>query len=302
MSTLLAAFIAYPTVVFTALLGLALVYWIFVILGALDIDMFDADGIFDGADALDGADGALDGAFDGMEGALKGVDGALDGIGALKGVDGALDGIGALKGVDGALDGVGALKGVDGVLDGADGALEGADALDAVEGADGATGLLHALKLRRAPITVTFSFIALFGFIFSYLAMAYVAPIVGAVVPTWVFGSGVLVGAFLLSLPLTSLATKPLEPVFKSVTAKGRHDYVGSVVRVRTGRVDEGFGQADLTDGGSHMVIPVRIDTSTLKRGDEALIIDYDSEREAYIVEAYESLMDDNSTGRKARR
>ncbi len=272
MSSLLAAFIAYPTVVFTALLGLALVYWIFVILGALDIDMFDADGLFDGADALEGADGALDGAFDGVDGALEGAD---------------------------ALDGVGALKGADGVLDGA---LEGADALDAVEGADGATGLLHALKLRRAPITVTFSFIALFGFIFSYLAMAYIAPIIGAVVPTWVFGSGVLVGAFLLSLPLTSLATKPLEPVFKSVTAKGRHDFVGSVVRVRTGRVDEGFGQADLTDGGSHMVIPVRIDTSTLKRGDEALIIDYDSEREAYIVEAYESLMDDNSARRKARR
>jgi len=253
VSGLLAAFVAYPTVVFTTLLGIALVYWVFVILGALDVDMFDADGLFDGADgALDGADGALDGA--------------------------------------------------EGALDGVDGAVEGADALDAVEGADGATGLLHALKLRRAPITVTFSFIALFGFIFSYLAMAYVAPIVGVALPAWVFGSVVLVGAFLLSLPLTSLATKPLEPVFKSVSAKGRRDYVGSVVRVRTGRVDERFGQADLTDGGSHMVIPVRIDTSTLKRGDDALIIDYDSEREAYIVEAYESLMDDKSAKQKARR
>jgi len=252
VSSLLSAFVAYPTVVFTALLGLALVYWVFVILGALDIDMFDADGIFDGADALDGADGALDG--------------------------------------------------VDGALDGADGALEGADALDAVEGADGATGLLHALNLRRAPITVTFSLIALFGFIFSYLAMAYIAPLLGAVVPTWVFGSGVLVGAFLLSLPLTSIATKPLEPIFKTVSAKGRRDYVGSVVRIRTGRVDDGFGQADLSDGGSHMVIPVRIDTSTLKRGDDALIIDYDSEREAYIVEAYASLMDDKPARRKARR
>jgi hypothetical protein len=268
--------------VFTALLGLSLVYWIFVILGALDIDMFDADGLFEGADGLDGVDGALDGALEGADGALEGLDGALDGA------DGALDG--AVDGADGALEG--ALKG----------GAEGLDALDGVEGveaAEGATGLLHALKLRRAPITVTFSFISLFGFIASYLAMSYLGPIVGTVVPSWVFGSGVLVGAFLLSLPLASIATKPLEPVFKPVTGKRRHEYVGTVVRVRTGRVDDDFGQADLSDGGNHLVIPVRIDTTTLKKGDEALIIDYDSEREAYIVEAYDALMDEKVERRR---
>ncbi|MEM1029614.1 MAG: glycine zipper family protein [Myxococcota bacterium] len=242
---LLAALVSFPTVVFTVLLGLALVYWVFVIVGALDIDMFDADGLFEGAD----------GALDGVDGALDGVDGALDGV------DGALD----------------------------------ADALDAIDGADGAAGLLHALKLRRAPITVTFSFIALFGFIFSYLAMAYLGPLVGALLPVWAFGSAVLVAAFALSLPLTSLATKPLEPIFKPVSAKGRRDYVGAVVQVRTGRVDDGFGQADLMDEGSHLVVPVRIDVSTLKRGDRALIIDYDAEREAYVVEAYDSLMSEES-------
>ena len=64
-----------PTVVFTLGLGIALLYWTMVILGAVDIEMFDvADGVLDGA--LDSLDGALDGAEAAVEGA---VDGASEG-------------------------------------------------------------------------------------------------------------------------------------------------------------------------------------------------------------------------------
>ena len=68
----LESLVAAPTVLFTGALGLALLYWCMVFLGALDLELLDIDADFE----LD-VDGALDGAVDGaLDGA---VDGALDG-------------------------------------------------------------------------------------------------------------------------------------------------------------------------------------------------------------------------------
>ncbi len=60
MNELLEASLRFPTVIFTVGLGIALVYWLFVLLGALDIDLFG------GGDAVTG------GAKGGVEG-LKGL-------------------------------------------------------------------------------------------------------------------------------------------------------------------------------------------------------------------------------------
>lgn len=80
----------YPTVIFTTLVALSLVYWLFVIIGAIDVDALGAAaGAKEGA--FEGMAGAGKGAFEGMAGAGKG---ALEGAAAAKGAaaDGALDG------------------------------------------------------------------------------------------------------------------------------------------------------------------------------------------------------------------
>jgi len=52
------------------------------------------------------------------------------------------------------------------------------------------------------------------------------------------------------------------------------------------------FGQATYEVPGESMLLQVRSDkTNTLKKGDEALIIEYDARREAYLVEAMEPLL-----------
>ena len=58
MTELFHALLAFPTIAFTACLGLALLYWVMVIVGAADLNPFD------------GAEGAAKGA---VEGAVKGV-------------------------------------------------------------------------------------------------------------------------------------------------------------------------------------------------------------------------------------
>lgn len=277
MSELLSLLLAFPTVVYTGLLALVLLYWVFVIVGALDMDHGGGhDALLDAATAKgEAAAGLLDG------------HGGIDAHGAL---DAGLDHGGIDHG------GIDADGGIDHGVDGADHA--GGDA----DGGDGG-GLKHAgaaagaFNLRRAPITVTASCVVFFSWILSVCAVRYLGP-VGRALPEWLFGLAVLGGSFGLSLPLTSLATKPLEGLFKLKEGRKRHELVGAVCRIKTGTVDAGFGQAVLQDDGAELLINVRIEITgdgpgKLKRGDSAIIIDYDQEREAYLVEAYEDLLAD---------
>jgi len=88
----LAAFLAlattFPVVVYTVLLGASLVYWVFVVIGAVSLDHhadaggldLDGDGIPDHLVGADGADGHADGADghgDGEHGGLAGMMAAL---------------------------------------------------------------------------------------------------------------------------------------------------------------------------------------------------------------------------------
>jgi hypothetical protein len=268
MSELLSVLLAFPTVVYTGLLGLVLLYWLFVIIGALDIDLFHADA--DGA--LDGIEGAAKGA---MEGAAKA---------GIEGIKGAFE-AGAKAGADAAAD-----------------ALDGHSDV-AADAHGGPEGILHALNLRRAPITVTFSLIVFFSWVMSYLAISLAGPIATVVLPSWLYSTLVLFGTFALSLPLTSLATKPMEKVFQATSGKKRIEFVGDVCEIRTGSVDGNFGQAEINDGGAGQIIQVRAEGGTFKRGDRALIIDFDAEREAYIVEAYDAMLDEqDDAARRARK
>lgn len=257
MAELLAAALAFPTVVYTILLVVVVVYWLFVVLGALDIDMLDigdADGMLEG-----GADGAAEGLADGaFEGAGEALDGAADGL-----ADGAGD---ALDGAaDGAADG------------GADGALDGADG-----GAGGLADLMSALKLRSAPMTVVISSIVLTGWALSMLGMYYL----GGLLPRVALVPLVGIAAFVVAVPFTSLVIRPLAPVFVSSTGRTRADVVGNTAVVTTGRVDERFGQADCKVGGDYLRIEVRARADKgIGRGQSVLVIDFDVEREAYLVE-----------------
>jgi hypothetical protein len=60
MSEFLSAILAFPTVLFTIPLGVVLLYWLLVLLGALDLELFDVLGDADGDVDGDGDTGVLD--------------------------------------------------------------------------------------------------------------------------------------------------------------------------------------------------------------------------------------------------
>lgn len=265
MNEHLAPLTTYPTVVFSAALALAVAYWLLVILGAVDLD----DG------------GGHEGVLDAL--AAKG-DAAAHAAGAMH--DGALDALAAK----------------------ADAAAHATGDLD-VPGLDEAAAA-GAFSLRRAPVSVTASFVALFGFIVSYLAMHFAGPLATRLMPEAWFGTAVLVASLGVALPLTSFATRPFERLFRTNEGRKRDELVGSLCQVRSGRVDGGFGQAVLQDEGAELLLDVRVEVGgerigepppPMKRGDWAIIIGYDEERSAYLVEPYGELVDEVLPGGASR-
>lgn len=276
MERLSALILGFPTVIYTVLLVVALVYWIFVVLGALDLDFLggghaDADGALEGA-----AKGLADGA---LEGATKGVtESALEG--AAKGLaEGALEG--ATKGVA-----EGAIKGV------VEGSAKAAGETLANH-APHAPGVgMFTLRFGKAPVTVIFTLFVAFGWLVSALSMRSLAPRWEAwSLPGWALGVPVLAASMLVSFVLTKLAVRPLEPFFATHQATSRRDLVGRVCVISTGHVDRRFGQATLEDGGAGLILQVRCDAKgALRRGDRALIIAWDEDSAGFLVEPMDPL------------
>ncbi|EYF00188.1 DUF1449 family protein [Chondromyces apiculatus] len=253
MIGLVDASLTFPTVLFTGVLALALIYWFFVVLGALDMDV------------LGGADGHAEGALDGVtKGALEGVmKGGLDGV-AKGTLEGMAKGAGEVVGGESALDGEGGLA-----------------------------GLMGALHLKRVPATVALTLTATFGWLISVLGETHAAPLwTGAGMPGWLFRVGLLLVSLLVALPLASLVARPLGGLFVTQRAQSLADLVGKVVVISTGRVDERFGQALLQDGGAGLILNVRSDApGVLRQGDRAILVNWDAEKESFAVEPMDDLL-----------
>jgi hypothetical protein len=243
VNELLEASARFPTVLFSVGLGIALIYWLFVLLGALDIDLFHAG---DAAAAGKGAGDLLVGGSKGGAEALKGFGHGHGGHGHGHG-----------------------------------GHLHAHGSHDA--DADGG-GILDALGLTAVPITISLSVIMLLGWIGTLLGMHYGGGALSGL-GRWL-SPLVFLLVLVLALPVAGLLVRPLRSVFSLKESKRNRDYVGHTCTITTGQVDAEFGQATVEDHGTVLVIPVRCDRAdVLSRGARALIIDFDDQREAYLVE-----------------
>ena len=203
--------------IFTIPLGVCLVYWLLVVVGALGVDLLDGGG--------DGVDGGAD-------------------------------------------------------VDVGDGDVGGGEA----EGA--AKGLLSLVGFGSAPVTVVVSFLSFFAWTASLVGSAYLAPVLGGVLPGWAAAAAVLAAAIVLGSVLTRLAVAPLRKVFAATSAPERRQLLGKLCTVQSGRVDGRFGQASFDDGGAGLLLNVTCaKENRLKKGDRAVIVDHDPVRDVFEIE-----------------
>jgi hypothetical protein len=150
--------------------------------------------------------------------------------------------------------------------------LVGAAAPDDDPGTD---GILDHIGLGGVPATATLSLL---------VAVAWFASLAGrtalgaAGLANAATATVLLILAIAAGFGATRLLVRPLRTVFGTGTTPSRNDFVGRICVVRTGRVDAGFGQAEVTaDDGSSAIVQVRQnDAADLKAGSTALIYDID--------------------------
>jgi hypothetical protein len=152
----------------------------------------------------------------------------------------------------------------------------------------GLTGLMLTFGLTGVPFTLVISIVTLICWLISFYLQFY---ILNWLPDGWLF---YLMGAiasfiiFVISLPLTAIVIRPLKGMFKSVEATESNHLVGNSATIVTGTVSETFGQARLFNNGAEMLLDVRCDPEhILKKGDKVLLIEYLTEKYAYIVAPY---------------
>ncbi len=255
MEHLLDAAFTMPTAIFSVLLGLAALYWVLVIFGLFDLGIFD--GLFEGA-----VEGTIEGVAEGLaEGVAEGVaEGMADGV-----AEGMADGV-----AEGMADGV-----AEGM---ADGAADGAT--DAVLA--GRPGCLGLFAIGEVPISISGTLLLIFAWLFSNGGVALLATIA---VGGTVVAIGIGVVAVALATGVTSLATRPLKKLFRMAPVTMRRDLIQRICKLTTLRVDEKFGQAEVDDEGTVLLVQVRCRRENdMTRGDRAIIYEYDATGEVFWI------------------
>jgi len=152
-------------------------------------------------------------------------------------------------------------------------------------GAEGLAGLLMKIGLNGVPLTVVLSLLILLGWLISYFASYLLMAIVPGNLLWFLVGTAILIGAWMLAIPITAILIKPLRPLFSKAKGTTRASVLGQVAVVRTSRVDEGFGEVDFNDGGAGLVLKARADTpNDFKRGDRVVLLEYLETDNAYRV------------------
>jgi hypothetical protein len=200
---------SYPTSVYTVVLGIMLVFWIFAIVGMFDIDIFPSDT---GDDVFDG-DVDLDGEIPGF------------------------------------------------------------------------IGLLHTLGLTGVPLTLVISIVALLGFILSYFSSAWILLPLGSDILRYLIGTAILAISFLLAIPITAQAIKPMKPLFVKHYAPSKRDYIGHLCVVTSSKVDSEFGIGAVETHGAPLQVDIRAQGGEVyNKGTTLRIADYDPAKDTFDV------------------
>ncbi|KJK53097.1 hypothetical protein UK23_01940 [Lentzea aerocolonigenes] len=120
-----------------------------------------------------------------------------------------------------------------------------------------------------------------------FVLITWFAALAGTVLtPEGKLRYAVLAGALLAGALITKILSIPLRNWTRPEKPASRNDFVGRTAIVKTTRVTENYGQAEVTaDDGGTAVVQVRAAQSTeLTAGQTALIFDYDAEGEFFWV------------------
>lgn len=177
----------------------------------------------------------------------------------------------------------------EGMAEGAAEGLADAAADGLAEAAEGLTdgerqGFFKLMGFGDVPRSISWSLVIFFSWFFCLLGSIYLPRFTTFVVTgVTIVTLGMIGLSLVLAVGVTSLAIQPLRRVLLAGYGTKRRDLIGRLCVVKTLRVDEEFGQAELDDGSS--LIQVRNSQGFhFENGSSALIYEYDAAREVFYI------------------
>ena len=110
----------------------------------------------------------------------------------------------------------------------------------------------------------------------------------------WLLG-GTIVGGLAASTLLAKLMTQPLKGKFDPKEPTSTEDLIGQISIIKTPEATQTSGQAEVRSDAAPLLLNVRTVQGVLAKGDEARIVDYDDQVQAYLVEKVGSKAVDQS-------
>jgi hypothetical protein len=156
---------------------------------------------------------------------------------------------------------------------------------DANSGASAVAGLLLKLGLNGVPLTVIISILSLLGWFICSLLVHFSFPLIPDGLLENVAGIPILIISLYVAVLITAQVIKPLKPFFNSMFQNTVKNVLGQTAIVRTLRVDEGFGEVFLEDGGAGLIFKVRaLNGERFEKGDRVVLLEYLKEKNVYRI------------------
>ena len=145
--------------------------------------------------------------------------------------------------------------------------------------------MLFKLGLYGVPLTIIISIMSLMGWFISYYIVHFFFGLVPDGIIRYLVSIGVIVGVLYFTALVTGKLINPLRPLFKKLDQETIKHVVGQTALVRTSKVTEIFGEAELDDGGAGLILKVRsTGGEEFKRGDKVVIFEYNKDENTYRV------------------
>lgn len=166
------------------------------------------------------------------------------------------------------------------------GEVGGHDGLDNI---DSSLGWLNRFKLDGIPVSISLSFVIFSSWALCFLLVHYYQDKVEEGWLVAVIGIWVTILVPIISAMLVGILLSPLKPFFQKLKqeAEGRKadTLIGQVATVRTNKVNQIFGDAEVTVEGASLILKIRLEEpNELKRGDKVLITHYLEADNTYTV------------------
>lgn len=146
-------------------------------------------------------------------------------------------------------------------------------------------GLLMRLGLNGVPVTIVVSLIALVGWLISYYASYFFLAFFGHGWLRFVVGLPIILISLYVAVLITAQIIKPLRKLFAKTEQNIQKKVLGQTAIVRSSRVDNSFGEANLDDGGAGLILKVRATgEQVFVRGDKVVLLEYIANTNVYRV------------------